>query len=310
MIFADSADPAYEPEQQESVCDTTSFITEDQDDTNCLANVIGDAIRDGYDLREEHAGELSMFKFPQGQQGHGVEMLYNEEGGSPGRAGGETESCNIIESSFAETEPEKFGVEMLYNEEGGSPGRAGGETESCNTVESSLAETEPEKFGFEKYICPQLVTRHPPPATGRDDDPDKLQEILDDLLLKMGHQDISDHEEKILFGPDHKIGKNLLSLRNHGPKYEIFLPEFPLLHVRKHKITILFSAYKDAGLVQLLRYMRDDEEDDWRKLVSAVHIETATRHIRRALSDFPHCLSNYIHKEFTNRSKGTDIGSP
>ena len=51
--------------------------------------------------------------------------------------------------------------------------------------------------------------------------------------------------------------------------------------MRKHKITILFSAYKDAGLVQLLRYMRDDEEEDWRKLLSAEHIETATKHIRR-----------------------------
>ena len=64
-------------------------------------------------------------------------------------------------------------------------------------------------------------------------------------------------------------------------KYRAFLPEFPLLHLRKSKITILFSAYKDAGLVQLLRIMRDDEKSDWSKLVSVTHIDVATRYVKR-----------------------------
>ena len=169
----------------------------------------------------------------------------------------------------------------IHSSNQGEQGRVEGEPESIENVESFLPETEPEKFGFQKYVCEQLLTRHPPPATGKDDDPDKLREILDDFLLKMGYHEISGKEQKILFGPDHKIGKNLLTLRNHTSKYGLFLPEFPLLHVRKHKITILFSAYKDAGIVQLLRYMRDEEEEDWRKLLSAEHIDTATRHIRR-----------------------------
>ena len=63
-------------------------------------------------------------------------------------------------------------------------------------------------------------------------------------------------------------------------EYKLFLRALPLLHVRKHKIPILFSAYKDGGLVQLLCYMRDDEED-WKKIISVVHIEMATQHNQR-----------------------------
>ena len=69
-------------------------------------------------------------------------------------------------------------------------------------------------------------------------------------------------------------------------KYTRFIPEFPLLHVRKHKITILFSAYKDAGLVNLLQFMRDDEEEDWKKLISAAHIDAATHQIKRLSKGF------------------------
>ena len=229
-----------EPDEEESEEDTTVEPTLDEDETTCLASVIADAIRDGYDLRVEHKGELDMFNYLQGDEDDTIH------------------SNNQGEHSTIDKEPK-----------------------SIESVQSPLPESEPEKFGFKKHVCEQLLTRHPPPASGKDDDPDKLREILDDFLLKMGYHEISGNEEKILFGPDHKIGKNLLSLRNHTSKYGIFIPEFPLLHVRKHKITILFSAYKDVGIVQLLRYMRDEEEEDWRKLLSAEHIDTATRHIRR-----------------------------
>jgi hypothetical protein len=61
-----------------------------------------------------------------------------------------------------------------------------------------------------KFSPPALLTRHPPPATGRDDDITKHKQILDDTLIKTDHiSDISKHE-KILFGPDYKIGSNLL----------------------------------------------------------------------------------------------------
>ena len=137
-------------------------------------------------------------------------------------------------------------------------------------------------FGFSKFLAPPLLCRHPPPATGRDDDISKIREILDDTLTKMGYDvDKGKHANRILCGPDNKIGKNILQLMKIDPKYRVFLPEFPLLHLRKSHITILFSAYQDAGLVQLMKFMRDDNTDDWKKLVSVQHIDTATRYVRR-----------------------------
>ena len=137
-------------------------------------------------------------------------------------------------------------------------------------------------FGFEKFVVPPLLSRHPPPATGRDDDVMKIKEIMDDTITKMGYEnDESTMRNRILSGPDHKIGKCMLSLINSDKKYERFLLEFPLLHLRKSKITILFSAYSEAGLVQLLQYMRDNDQTNWESLMSAQHIDTATRYVKR-----------------------------
>ncbi|XP_055956934.1 uncharacterized protein LOC126822570 [Patella vulgata] len=55
----------------------------------------------------------------------------------------------------------------------------------------TIQETDHEKqsiismFGFEKFTTPPLLTRHPPPASGRDDDINKLREILDDILMSV-----------------------------------------------------------------------------------------------------------------------------
>jgi hypothetical protein len=147
--------------------------------------------------------------------------------------------------------------------------------ESCKSIQTLLS-----SFGFSKFIVPPLLCRHPPPATGRDDDVNKIREILDEVLTKMGYTaDEAKYANRILCGPDNKIGKCLLTLMELNTKYKAFLPEFPLLHLRKSKITILFSSYKDAGLVQLVKFMRDENQDDWAKLVSVQHIDMATRHI-------------------------------
>ena len=70
-------------------------------------------------------------------------------------------------------------------------------------------------FGFEKFVVPPLLSRHPPPATGRDDDVMKIKEIMDDTITKMGYEnDESTMRNRILSGPDHKIGKCMLSLIN------------------------------------------------------------------------------------------------
>ena len=138
------------------------------------------------------------------------------------------------------------------------------------------------KFGLTKFVVPPLLYRHPPPAIGRDDDLYKIKEILDNTLTKMGYSaDPGRSINRILCGPDNKIGKSLLCLMSMDDKYRAFLPEFPLLHLRKSLITILFSAYKDAGLTQILQYMRDDKREDWKTLVSADHIDTATKHVKR-----------------------------
>ena len=137
-------------------------------------------------------------------------------------------------------------------------------------------------FGFSKFQVPPLLCRHPPPAVGRDDDRMKIKEILDDVLLKLGYTtENSDSLNRILCGPDNKIGKCLLELIETDKKYKMLLPEFPLLHLRKSKITVLFSAYQDAGLVQLMKFMKDDKEEDWKKLVSVQHIDTATKYVKR-----------------------------
>ena len=137
-------------------------------------------------------------------------------------------------------------------------------------------------FGFTKNKVPPLLTRHPPPAMGRDDDPSKIREILDDVLVKMGYEaDTNRGVNRILCGPDNKIGKCLLNLLNADKKYQVFLPEFRLLHLRKSKINILFSSYGEAGLVQILRIMRNEDQDEWAKLISIQHIDMATKHVRR-----------------------------
>ena len=139
-----------------------------------------------------------------------------------------------------------------------------------------------ESFGFTKFTVPPLLTRHPPPAVGRDDDTSKIREILDDVLLKLGYlTNTKCITNRILCGPDHKVGNCLLKLMSINEKYEKFLPEFPLLHLRKSMITILFSAYNDAGLFHILRYMRDDDKQEWSNLVSVHHIDMATRNVRR-----------------------------
>ncbi|KAL4238432.1 hypothetical protein ACF0H5_003140 [Mactra antiquata] len=40
------------------------------------------------------------------------------------------------------------------------------------------------QLGLKQYQPPPLLTRHPPPAIGRDDDIHKLREILDDVMIK------------------------------------------------------------------------------------------------------------------------------
>ena len=148
--------------------------------------------------------------------------------------------------------------------------------------ESFNSEPLPHQFGLKKTVAPPLLCRHPEPYAGRDDDPVKLREIAEDVMTKLGiDQSTPEQSVKIIFGPDHKIGKNLLQMVTNQKKYDVFLPEFPCLHLRKSRITVVFSAFKSAGLIELLQIMRGEENTDWAKLISANHIDVATRNIMR-----------------------------
>ena len=136
-------------------------------------------------------------------------------------------------------------------------------------------------FGFSIFRPPPFIAKHPPPAVGRDDDINKLKEILDELLRKTDNIHDTESVHKILFGPDQKIGENMLKLLSSEPKYRIILLEFPGLHLRKSRITNVCSAYKDAGLLHILKYMRDEDYEDWGTLISIQDINKATRYIRR-----------------------------
>ena len=46
-------------------------------------------------------------------------------------------------------------------------------------------------------------------------------------------------------------------------------------------ITILFSAYNDADLFHIIRYMKDDDKQEWLNLDSVHHLDMATRNVRR-----------------------------
>jgi hypothetical protein len=151
--------------------------------------------------------------------------------------------------------------------------------DNLTTNETTTASTL-EQFGFTKYVSGPFLWRHPPPATGRDDKIDVLEDVLSDILIKLGLTGKA--HPKILFGPDQKIGINLLKLKQQKPQqFQAYLPEFPLLHLRKSKITILLTAYKDAGLREMLMYMKDEESDDIGKLLALHCIDEATREIRR-----------------------------
>ena len=153
---------------------------------------------------------------------------------------------------------------------------------------------------FQKYSPPPLLCRHLPPASGKDDDIIVLKNILDDIIIKA---DLSPGH-RILFGPDFKIANNVFKLMEKNTKYQCILPEFPVLHLRKSKITNLISAYKACGLIHIIQYMKDeDTEKDWTKLLSIDNIEKATRNIWRLATGLQIALMSVFHNTLTETDK-------
>jgi len=138
------------------------------------------------------------------------------------------------------------------------------------------------RLGFKMFHPPPLLTRHPTPYIGRDDNIDRLREILDDILECTGK--LLTGKDRILCAPDHKIANNLFTLMKQQHRYKRFLPEFPLLHLRKSKITTLISGYDKAGLKTLIRYIQDTNEPDFSKVLRSDKIDKCTQVIRRLAS--------------------------
>lgn len=136
--------------------------------------------------------------------------------------------------------------------------------------------------GFRIHHPPPLLTRHPPPDIGKDDDISKLREIISDVIKKSGKGVTFPRDKsRILCAPDHKIAKNLFRLMEDDARFKIILPEFPVLHLRKSKIVNLFGAYKEAGLETLARFLQDSEEADFNRVVRPENIDSCTRLVRR-----------------------------
>lgn len=133
-------------------------------------------------------------------------------------------------------------------------------------IRLSSVTTENNVSSFVKYDVPALLCRHPPPAIGKDDDIRILRNVLDEAIIKSGHfMHPKPNKEKILLAPDHKIASNVFRLMVE-PHFNCLLPEFPVLHLLKSKITNLISAYEPAGIRGLLKHMKDDDEEtDWKK---------------------------------------------
>ncbi|CAC5363774.1 KIF21 [Mytilus coruscus] len=84
--------------------------------------------------------------------------------------------------------------------------------------DATLSE-EVQKQLFSIFKTNPILTRHPSPASGRDDDIMVLKNVLDDILLKTEH---GGNKERILFAPDFKITNNLFKLMDSSPKYRSF----------------------------------------------------------------------------------------
>lgn len=75
------------------------------------------------------------------------------------------------------------------------------ETENTNETQKVLG-----SFGFQKFELPPLLCKHPPPASGKDDDLNNVKEIMDEAMLKLGYQSgVKKQTERILCGADKKM---------------------------------------------------------------------------------------------------------
>ena len=137
-------------------------------------------------------------------------------------------------------------------------------------------------LGFHRHHPQPFITRHTPAWIGRDDDPLKIKEICRDLF-RMGDcaNDFS------ILAVDQKIAACHQKIKKEDRAFQKQILEIPALHLLKHKIVNICSSYKEAGILHILKYMRDDDtQEEWGRLVSIDNIKKATRMIRRCAIGF------------------------
>lgn len=103
------------------------------------------------------------------------------------------EYCDLLDANLDSIEAISSAVDQ-DDEESFSISEVEKSIQNMSISESETLETENESiqsllssFGFNKFKVPTLLCRHPPPAIGRDDDLNKIKDILDDILLKLGY---------------------------------------------------------------------------------------------------------------------------
>jgi hypothetical protein len=115
-----------------------------------------------------------------------------------------------------------------------------------------------------------------------------IKEVLEDFLSMT-----ESHDEYTILGVDQKIGACHMKLERGHPKFRKIIREIPTLHLLKMKIINFCGAYKDSGLLHILKFMLDnDNKDDIVKILHMNNIRHAARIIQRIALAF--CLSMQI----------------
>jgi hypothetical protein len=82
-----------------------------------------------------------------------------------------------------------------------------------------------------------------------------------------------------------------MKLEYSDEKFKRQIREVPVLHLTKQKIVNISSAYKKAGLLEIVRYMTNNEKlKDLTTLISTENIRNATKLMRRVAIAFTLCF--------------------
>ena len=144
------------------------------------------------------------------------------------------------------------------------------------------------QMGFIRYTPPPFILCHTAPYIGRDDDPEVIKQVLEDFLTKT-----QSRGKYSIIGVDQKIGACQMELEKGNPEYRKIVREIPPLHLLKMKMINFCKAYDSAGLLHIIKYMTDqDDQDDIIKLLGIDNIRFAFRHMQRVTPAF--CLAMQI----------------